>query len=115
MIGMSLVATTAGIGGGAIYSSLLMFVENFSGSEAFPISNFIIVFCAVGTFYIGLRNKIENPSELFVDYDLVLVFAPTLMLGTKIGVILNKIVPNLYLNIMLILLLCFTSYKTYHK
>jgi uncharacterized membrane protein YfcA len=115
MVSMSLVATTAGIGGGAIYSTILMFIDNFSGSEAFPISNFIIVFCACGTFYIGLRNKIANPAELFVDYDIVLVFAPTLMLGTKLGVIFNKIVPGIVLNILLIVLLCFTSYKTYYK
>jgi uncharacterized membrane protein YfcA len=112
---MSTVATTAGIGGGAIYSAILMFAENFSAMEAFPISNFIILFCALTTFYIGVKDKIANPENKFVDYDLVVVFGPMLLLGTKIGVILNKILPSLILNIFLILSLAYSSYKSYQK
>ncbi len=115
MMVLSLVATTAGMGGGAIYSAVLMSVENFGTTEAFPISNFIILFCSVGTYLIGVRNKINDPNELFVDYDIVLVFAPNLLLGTKIGVILNKILPSVMLNIFLIIILSFSSYKTYTK
>jgi uncharacterized membrane protein YfcA len=115
MIGLSLVATTAGIGGGAVYSALLMFVENFSAMEAFPISTFIILLCAICTYFIGIKDKIENPQHKFVDYDLVLVFCPTMLLGTKIGVILNRMFPSLVLNILLILLLSFSSYKIYLK
>lgn len=110
-----MVATTAGIGGGAVYSALLMFVENFSAMEAFPISTFIIFLCALCTYYVGVKDKIENPQHKFVDYDLVLVFCPTMLLGTKIGVIFNRIFPSLVLNILLILLLAFSSYKIYLK
>jgi uncharacterized membrane protein YfcA len=115
MMLLSLVATTAGMGGGAIYSAVLMSVENFSAMEAFPISNFIIFFCSLGTYIIGVKNKLRDPSELFVDYDIVLVFAPNLLLGTKIGVILNKMIPSIILNILLIVTLSFSSYKTYFK
>ncbi len=112
---LSMVATTAGIGGGAVYSALLMFVENFSAMEAFPISTFIILLTALGTYYVGIMDKIENPQHKFVDYDLVLVFCPTMLLGTKIGVIFNRMLPSLVLNILLILLLAFSSYKIYNK
>jgi uncharacterized membrane protein YfcA len=112
---LSMVATTAGIGGGAIYSTLLMFIDNFSAMEAFPISNFIILFCSSCTFYIGVKDKMRNPEHNFVDYDIVMVFCPTLLLGTKIGVILNKIFPGVILSILLILVLSFSSYKAYHK
>jgi uncharacterized membrane protein YfcA len=115
MCGLSMVATTAGIGGGAIYSAMLMFVENFPAMQAFPISTFVILCCALSTFYIGVKDKIHNPMNKFVDYDLVMVFCPTLLLGTKIGVILNKLIPSLFLNILLILSLAFSSYKTHQK
>lgn len=112
---MSAVATTAGVGGGAVYSAIMMFVENFSASEAFPISNFIILFCSLTTFFIGVKEKIKNPETRFIDYDVVVVFCPTLLLGTKLGVILNKIFPSLILNILLILSLAFSCYKSYQK
>ncbi len=102
---ISTVATTAGIGGGAIYSAILMFVENFSAAEAFPISNFIILFCSSTTFYMGYKDKLENPENPFVDYNLALIFCPTLLFGTKLGVIFNRIFPSLLLNIFLILTL----------
>jgi len=115
MCAISMVATTAGLGGGAVYSAILMFVENFSAMETFPISTFIILFCALSTYFIGIKDKIENPQHKFVDYDLVLVFCPTMLIGTKIGVIWNRMFPSLFLNMLLILSLAFSSYKIYLK
>ncbi len=112
---MSVIATSAGVGGGAVYSAILMFVENFSAMEAFPISNFTILMCSLTTFYIGVRDKVRNPEGRFVDYDSVLIFVPTMLLGTKLGVLLNKILPSLLLNILLILSLAYSSYKSYKK
>jgi uncharacterized membrane protein YfcA len=112
---MSVVATTAGVGGGAVYSAIMMFVENFSATEAFPISNFVILLCALTSFYIGAKNKFHNPEHKFVDYDVVVIFVPTTLFGTKLGVILNKIIPNIILSILLILSLAWSCYKTYYK
>ena len=113
MCGLSAVATAAGVGGGAIYSALLMFIENFEAQTAFPISSCSILICSIMTFYLGVKAKIKNPSMKFIDYDLVIVFCPALLLGSKIGVILNEIFPALILIIFLILSLSFSSYKTY--
>lgn len=111
----SLVSTAAGLGGGAIYSTFLMFIDKFDSTQAFPISNFIILLCSLTTFYVGVKDKYEHPEHKFVDYNIVIIFIPTLLLGTKFGTILNKISPNLFLNILLILSLAFSSYKTYLK
>jgi uncharacterized membrane protein YfcA len=92
-----------------------MFVENFSAAEAFPISTFIILLCSVTTFYIGWKDKVANPDRKFVDYELVLIFCPTLLFGTKLGVIFNRIFPSLVLSIFLILSLAFSCYKSYQK
>ena len=55
MCGLSAVATAAGVGGGAIYSALLMFIENFEAQTAFPISSFSILICSIITFYLGVK------------------------------------------------------------
>lgn len=115
MCALSMVATSAGVGGGAIYSALLMFIENFSAQVAFPISNFVILVCSVLTFYLGVKDKMIFPEHKFVDYDIVVIFCPTLLLGTKVGVILNKIFPQLLLNLLLIVCIAFSTYKIYKK
>ena len=112
---LSMIATSAGIGGGAVFGVMFSFVLNFSISEATPISNFMILVSSLTTFIVGLRNKRENPRMKFVDYKLVMVFCPMMLIGTKIGVILNKIFPSLFLNFILVALLSITSYKSYFK
>jgi len=112
---LSMIATSAGIGGGPVFGVMFTFILNFSLSEATPITNFMIFISSVTTFFIGLKMKINNPETKFVDYKFILVICPILLMSTKIGVILNKILPSLILNIILTLLLLITSYKTYKK
>ena len=115
MMMLSLVATTAGIGGGVVYASLFMFFCNFHAKQAFSTSNFVIFFCSCTTFYVGLKNKLANPQLKFVDFNLAAIFCPTQLLGTKIGVILNKILPEVFLNLMFLIVLSISIYKTYNK
>ncbi len=110
-----MIATSAGIGGGPVFGVMFSFVLNFSITQATPISNFMILVSSFTTFIVGLKNKIGNPKMKFVDYKLVVVFCPMLLFGTKLGVILNKILPSLFLNVILIALLTITSFKTYYK
>lgn len=114
----SSVATACGVGGGAIYSTLLMLVENFDASKAFPISNFMILLSSLSVYLLGAQMHINVPEHKFVDYDLVLVFCPMLLLGTKVGVILNSLLPSLLLNISLVYVLYSSTskiYKNYRK
>lgn len=50
-----------------------------------------------------------------IDYDLVAVLQPIVMVGTLVGVILNVLFPNYLILIPLVLLLGLITYKTYLK
>lgn len=115
MMLFSAIATSSGIGGGAIYSTLFMVMENFDASKAFPISNFMILFSSLSVYLLGAKMSMDVPEHKFVDYDLVIVFAPMMLLGTKIGVILNALTPSLVLTILLILTLIDSTRKIYKK
>ena len=115
MVLFSAVATATGIGGGAIYSTLFMVIENFDASKAFPISNFMILFSSLSVYLLGAKMSIDVPEHKFVDYDLVLIFCPMMLLGTKVGVILNAILPNIYLTVLLILTLIDSTRKINKK
>lgn len=113
----SAISTSVGVGGGAIYSTILMLIENFDASKAFPISNFIILLCSLSVFFLGakMQQQEEIPDHQFVDYNLVLAFCPMLLLGTKFGVILNKMTPSIVLTFLLVLTVGFSCIKTYKK
>jgi uncharacterized membrane protein YfcA len=50
-----------------------------------------------------------------VDWDLILVMEPLTIAGALMGAFLNKILPELFLTVMLVLLLSFTAYTTLTK
>lgn len=90
-----------------------MYVENFKPYEAYPISIFLIAICAFSTYYNGIQDKLKHPENNFVDYDLAIVFCPTLLLGAKFGAIFNKIFSNFVLMISLGAFGCLIIYKTF--
>ena len=109
----SSLATSCGIGGGAVYSSMILGVEEFEPSEAFPIANFLILLCGIITYISFALDKIEHPKNIFVHYDIATVFGPSMLLGAKFGTILNKILSSTILLILLLFLLIYTCSKTY--
>ena len=109
----SSLSTACGIGGGTIYSSVLLGVEQFDPSEAFLVSNFLILLCGIITYISFTIDKYNHPNTKFVNYDMAMVFGTSMLVGTKFGAILNKILSNILLLIFLNILLCFTCYKTY--
>jgi hypothetical protein len=114
MISSSL-ATSCGIGGGIVYSSIILGVEELEPSQAFPISNFLILLCGFVTFISFALDKYQHPKSLFIHYDVATIFAPSMLVGAKFGTILNKILPSTLLLILLCSLVCFTTRKTYYN
>ena len=112
MISSSL-ATSCGIGGGTVYSSMILGVEELEPSQAFPVSNFLILFCGLITFISFTLDKYKHPKNLFIHYDIATIFAPSMLVGAKFGTILNKILPSSLLLILLCFLICYTTRKTY--
>ena len=112
MISSSL-ATSCGIGGGTVYSSMILGVEELEPSQAFPVSNFLILFCGLVTFISFTLDKYQHPKNLFIHYDIATIFAPSMLVGAKFGTILNKILPSSLLLILLCFLICYTTRKTY--
>ena len=114
MVSSSL-ATSCGIGGGTVYSSMILGVEELEPSQAFPVSNFLILFCGLVTFISFTLDKYQHPKNLFIHYDVATIFSPSMLVGAKFGTILNKILPSSLLLILLCFLICYTTRKTYYN
>ena len=109
----SAVATSCGIGGGAVYTSMILGVEEMEPNEAMPISNFLILFCGLSTFISFTLDKYKHPKNVFVHYDMAVIFGPSMLIGAKFGTILNKILSSLLLLIFLLVVVSYSTRKTY--
>lgn len=109
----SALATACGIGGGTVYSALLLGVQEFEPLEAFPISNVLILTCGLVTFFACVLDKYKNPKNKFVHYDIAVLVGPSMLLGAKFGTIFNKIFSSLFLTIAVLVVLCYSINSTY--
>lgn len=109
----SALATACGIGGGTVYSALLLGVQEFEPLEAFPISNVLILSCGLVTFFACVLDKYKNPKNKFVHYDIAVLVGPSMLLGAKFGTIFNKIFSSLFLTIAVLVVLCYSINSTY--
>jgi uncharacterized membrane protein YfcA len=87
-----------------------MYVEEFTAQEAFPLAMVLILISSLVTYITGVKNKYENPEADFVDYDFSIVYIPTMLLGTKIGTIMNKMFSSFIL-VMFIIVIIFISFQ----
>lgn len=109
------ISNLCGIGGGAAATSLIMWVENFSTSEAVPISMAVMLVSTIWTYCLGAKFKKENPESDFVDYQASAIIIPLMLLGSKIGTIINFVFPFLLTSILLILFTSYTMVGIYKK
>ena len=109
----SALATACGIGGGTVYSALLLGVQEFEPLEAFPVSNVLILSCGLVTFFACVLDKYKNPKNKFVHYDIAVLVGPSMLLGAKFGTIFNKIFSSMFLTIAVLVVLCYSIRSTY--
>ncbi|XP_058001768.1 sulfite exporter TauE/SafE family protein 3 isoform X1 [Hevea brasiliensis] len=107
--------SVGGVGGGGIFVPMLTMIIGFDPKSATAISKCMIMGAAASSVYYNLKLRHPTLDLPIVDYDLVLLIQPVLLLGISIGVTLNVIFPDWVVTVLLIILLLGTSVKAYFK
>lgn len=95
-----MLTNSAGIGGGgAILPILLLF--GFSANVAVALSNTIILIGAVTRFIFEFNNTHPSKKATLIDYGIVILMLPAVMVGSFIGVQLNLISPHIVILVTL--------------
>ena len=111
----AILANATGIGGGGIFVPVLILIMRFSASEAIPMSKALILGGAISTVVINW-NKVHPFSNVpLIDFPVVALLHPMLMLGTIIGVIANRAFPEWLIITLLVLTLAVVTKKTFEK
>ncbi|KAK6249093.1 hypothetical protein QUC31_020658, partial [Theobroma cacao] len=107
--------SVGGVGGGGIFVPMLTLIIGFDKKSSTAISKCMIMGAPASTVYYKLRQRHPRLDMPMIDYDLVLIIQPMLLLGISIGVTFNVIFPDWTFTILLILLCTDTSVKAYFK
>lgn len=111
-------AASGGIGGGGLLVPLFILVEDFEADLASPLSSATITGGSIVGYIIyctrwhPLFPTVQGP---LIDYETVLIILPSLLTGTMIGTIFDKILPLWFIMTMLFILLGFSTYRTCKK
>jgi uncharacterized membrane protein YfcA len=113
-------ATAGGLGGGSILTPFLMIFLKLSIFECMPIANFVGLLSGSTRFAINYHITHPNPiqakqGKLVIEYEVVTLTMPMLYLGTLVGVQVGTMLGEVQLATILVLLICFTFYKTVKK
>lgn len=112
----SILAASAGLGGGGLLVPLYIVLMRLSPHEAVPLSKATIFGGAIASFLMNVQKR--HPlvrSRPLIDYETMLLMEPMTLAGTIIGVNMNAVFPEWLITICIVCLLTKTAFRTYGK
>merc|ERR1719265_1255572 len=115
-----ILCSAAGIGGGGIIVTVLMFFGHLSPHDAVPMSKAIVFMGAVSSGFLNIGKKFrgggdKSREQPLVDWRIVKLTVPMALIGTLFGVLLNRETPGWQIVLLLTLILAFMTSMVCHK
>ncbi|CAK0852131.1 unnamed protein product [Prorocentrum cordatum] len=108
-------ALSAGIGGGGLYVPLLMVILGFTVREATGLSQACLSGGSASALLYNLRQRHPSGKKPMIDYTLVLIMGPCLLIGALIGSSLNPVAPSWLILALLMIVLSHSAWKAFGK
>ncbi|KAK9846325.1 hypothetical protein WJX81_001511 [Elliptochloris bilobata] len=112
---VSALANAAGVGGGAFFVPLFQVVLGLTIKEATVLSQAAIAGGALSGSLFSLFRGHPDDARALLDFRMALVLMPVLLLGTSVGVMLNRTFPDWTLTLLLTLLLVFLTSRVLQR
>lgn len=106
-------ANVSGIGGGGITVPLVALCWGFSTKEAIALSGATIFWGSIVRFIYKYNDKHPIKKATVVDYGVVIVMLPLVIVGSTTGVLVNLIFPPALLSFCLASLLFFLTISSF--
>ncbi|TKY58280.1 integral to membrane [Spatholobus suberectus] len=107
--------SVGGVGGGGIFVPMLILIIGFDPKSAIAISKCMVTGAAISSVFFCLKQKHPTLDQPVIDYNLMLLIQPALLLGISIGVILSVIFADWMVTVLLIILCIATSIRAFFK
>jgi uncharacterized membrane protein YfcA len=109
------VCNIGGLSGGIFKVVILMDMLNYRVSEATTLAYAMITGGALANFILLLPRRHPKIDAPLVDHGLVFVLLPCILLGTTVGVIINKLLYDLIQYILVVIVCLYFAYKYFLK
>ncbi|KAK2453192.1 hypothetical protein P8452_00847 [Trifolium repens] len=107
--------SVGGVGGGGIFVPMLILIIGFDAKSATAISKCMVTGAAISTVFFNLKLRHPTLDIPMIDYNLVLLNTPVIILGISIGVLLSVVFADWMITVLLIIIFIVTSVKAYLK
>lgn len=108
-------ATAAGLGGGEIVVPVIKILFQFTQSDAAPLSQCCIMCAGITRFIINYKKKHPYRDAVAIEYRAAMILMPAIFLGSSLGIMLHKILPNIIQEVMLLCVLLYCVYESIKK
>jgi len=98
-------ANVGGVGGGGLIIPVTMALFQFTTKEAIAISGFTILVGSIARFIVTINERHPEKDATIIDYGIVVVMMPLVLVGSYVGVLINIMCPGIILSFMLTLIL----------
>ena len=106
-----MLTNAAGIGGGGAILPIMM-LWGFTPKVGVALSNTIIFIGAVTRFIMDFNSHHPEKKATLIDYSIVILMLPSIMIGSFLGVQFNVVLPQAAVLILLGSILWYVSYKS---
>jgi hypothetical protein len=110
-----LLGSSGGIGGGGLVIPIFIIVNGLSPRFAIPLGSVTVFGGSLAGMILNLRRRHPLADRPIIDWDLILVMEPVVLVGALIGGILHRIVSEKILTVLLVLLLSVVAHTTLAK
>ncbi|KAG7337226.1 sulfite exporter TauE/SafE [Nitzschia inconspicua] len=107
--------SSGGIGGGGLVVPCYIIAIGLSPKQAFPIGSVTVLGGALASLILNLRRRHPLADRPIIDWDLILVMEPLVLVGALFGSILHRVVAEKILSVLLVLLLSTVAHTTLRK
>lgn len=107
--------SSGGIGGGGIVVPIYIIVLGFSPRFAIPLGSVTVLGGALAGLILNMRKRHPLADRPIIDWDVILVMEPLVLVGALFGGLLHRVVAEKILTVLLVLLLGVVAHTTLNK
>ena len=108
-------ANSTGNGGGALFTSILLIFFPYSPTASSGLVYNLIFGGCLGNYINIVRRRNPKTGKPLIDYDLILLCLPPMLLGSSIGGLLGRIVPQAIFIVGVVIVAILSSTNLYQK
>ncbi|VEU33354.1 unnamed protein product [Pseudo-nitzschia multistriata] len=104
-----------GIGGGGLVIPCYVVVTKLDLKQAIPLGSVTVLGGSIAALMLNMKRRHPLADRPIIDWDLILVMEPLVLVGTIFGSIFHRVMPGKVLSVLLVLLLSIVAHTTLTK